>query len=54
MQVKKQTVLTRQEAIAVVEQKLQEGYGNIRIITTKSKLAKRYKILNGQVQVRYW
>jgi len=54
MQVKKQTVLTQQEALAVVEQKLQKGYGNIRIITAKSKLATRYNIRNGQVQIRYW
>jgi len=54
MQVKKQTFFTWQEALAVAQQKLNEGYGNIRIITSKSKLAKRYKIEGNQVQVRYW
>jgi len=54
MQVKKQTFLTWQEAIAVAQQKLIEGYGNIHIITSKSKFAKRYKIEGNEVQVRYW
>lgn len=54
MQVKKQTFETWQEAIAVTQQKLNEGYGNIRIITSRSKLAKRYGIEGEQVQVRYW
>jgi len=54
MQVKKQTYLTWQEAIAVAQQKLIEGYGNIRIITAKSKCAQRYGIEGNEVQVRYW
>jgi len=54
MQVKKQTVLTWQEALAVAQQKIIEGYGNIRIITSKSKFAQRYGIKGDQVQVRYW
>jgi len=54
MQVKKQTFFTWQEAIAVAQQKLIEGYGNIRIITSKSKLAERYGIKGNEVQVRYW
>jgi len=42
------------EALAFAQQKLGEGYGNIRIITAKSVLAKRYLIQNDEVQVRYW
>jgi len=54
MQVKKRTFETCQEAIAFTQRKLNQGYGNIRIITAKSKLATRYNIKGEQVQVRYW
>ena len=53
-QVKKQKFETWQEAVAFSQQKLNEGYGNIRIITAKSKLASRYGIQGEQVQIRYW
>jgi len=54
MQVKKQKFESWKEALAFAQQKLGEGYGNIRIITAKSVLAKRYLIQNDEVQVRYW
>jgi hypothetical protein len=54
MQVKKQIFDSWQEAIDFASMKLQEGYGNIRIITSKSVLAKRYGVQGEQVQVRYW
>jgi len=54
VQVKKQKFETLQGAIAATQQKLNEGYGNIRIISSKSKLAKRYRIEGEQIQVRYW
>lgn len=54
MQVKKRTFETWQEAITFAQQKLNKGYGNIRIITAKSKLANRYNIKGEQAQVRYW
>ena len=54
MQVKKQIVASWQEAIILTQQRLKEDYGNIRIITSRSKLAKRYGVHDEQVQVRYW
>jgi len=54
MQVRKQKFKTWQEAIAFAQQKLTEEYANIRIITSKSVLAKRYGITGKMVQVRYW
>jgi len=43
-----------QKALAFAEKQLNEGKGNIRIITSKSKLAKRYNIEDEWVLVRYW
>jgi len=54
VQVKKQKFNGWQEAIAFAQQKLNEGYANLRIITAKSKLASRYGIQGEEVQVRYW
>ena len=54
MQVRKHKFGSWQEALAFAQQKLNEGYGNIRIITSKSKLASRYGIKGEEVQVRYW
>ena len=54
MQVRKQKFGSWQEALVFAQQKLNEGYGNLRIITAKSKLASRYDIQGEQVQVRYW
>jgi len=54
MQVRKQKFPNWQEAIAFSQNKLSEGYANIRIITARSKLASRYGIQAEEVQVRYW
>jgi len=54
MQVKKKLFESWQEALAFASEKLQEGYANIRIFTSRSKLAKRYNIQGPQVQVRWW
>ena len=54
MQVRKQKFRSWQEALAFAQQKLNEGYANIRIITAKSKLASRYGIQGEEVQVRFW
>jgi len=54
VQVKKQKFDSWQEALVFAQQKLTGGYGNIRIITSKSILAKRFEIEGKQVQVRYW
>ena len=54
MQVRKQKFESWQEALTFAQQKLSEGYGNIRIIAVNSKLAKRYGIVDTQVQVRWW
>ena len=43
-----------QEALSFAQQKLNEGCGNIRIITAKSQRAKSYGIVGEEVQVRYW
>lgn len=54
MQVKKQIFETLQEALDFAQQKLNNGYTDIRFITAKSKLAGRYGIQGEEVQVRYW
>ena len=54
VQVKKRVFASWCEAIDFTSQKLSEGFANIRIITSKSRLAERYKIVGEQVQVRYW
>ena len=43
-----------QRALAFAERQLKEGKGNIRIITSQSKIAKRYGIDGERVLVRYW
>jgi hypothetical protein len=43
-----------QKALAFAEKQLKEGKGNIRIITSRSKLAKRYSVEGEWVLVRYW
>jgi hypothetical protein len=43
-----------QEALSFAQQKLNDGCGNIRIITAKSQRAKSYGIIGDEVQVRYW
>ena len=45
---------SHQEALIFSQEKLGEGYGNIRIITSKSQRAKNYGIVGDEVQVRYW
>jgi hypothetical protein len=55
--VSKRNCKNGQEALAFVEEKLNskfDGVGNIRIITSRSKLAKRQGIQGEEVQVRYW
>jgi len=54
MQVHKQKLPNWQKALTFAQQKLNEGYANLRIITAKSKLASRYGIQGEEVQVRYW
>jgi hypothetical protein len=43
-----------EEALSFMQQKLDEGYGNIRIISSKSQRAKNYGITGEEIQVRYW
>ena len=54
VQVKKRVFKNWREAIDFAIERLNEGFANIRIITSKSRLAKRYNVTGEQVQVRYW
>ena len=54
MNVAKHKLPNTKEALAFAELKLSQGYTNIRIITSKGKLAKRYNIEGDCVMVRYW
>jgi hypothetical protein len=54
MNVSRDKFVNCQKALAFAESQLKEGKGNIRIITSKSKLAKRYGIEGEWVLVRYW
>jgi hypothetical protein len=55
--VSKRNCKNGREALAFVEEKLNskfDGVCNIRIITARSKIAKRYGLQGEEVQVRYW
>ena len=54
MNVSRDKFVNRKKALAFAEKKLEEGKGNIRIITSQSKLAKRYDVQGEWVLVRYW
>jgi hypothetical protein len=54
MNVSRNKFVNIQKALAFAERQLKEGKGNIRIITSKSKLAKRYNVEGEWVLVRYW
>jgi hypothetical protein len=54
MNVTKHKLPSKEKALAFTELKLNQGYANIRIITSQSKLAKRYGIEGEWVLVRSW
>lgn len=54
MNVSRDKFVNISKALAFAEKQVKEGKGNIRIITSKSKLAKRYNVEGEWVLVRYW